>query len=35
MNNVIKLCNKYNIKIIYDNTLCGCATGIGDILFSF
>lgn len=33
MNKVIKLCNKNNI--IYDNTLCGYATGIRYILFSF
>jgi hypothetical protein len=33
MEQLLKICNKYNIKIIYDNNIQGHATGIGDILF--
>jgi hypothetical protein len=33
MEKVIELCQKYNINIIQNNYLYGCATGIGDILF--
>ena len=33
MDKVIELCHKYNIHIIQNNYLYGCATGIGDILF--
>lgn len=33
MDKVIEICKKYNINIIQNNYLYGCATGIGDILF--
>ena len=33
MNNIIDICNKYNINIIYNDKLCCDAIGIGDILF--
>jgi len=34
MENIVNMCNKYDIKIIYNNKLFGKAMGIGDLLFN-